>query len=591
MTETVLWTFGWTLIHGLWIGALVIGLAFFSCRLPRPRTRYGFALVLLASLTLSLPLTYAIVGDKPTDATTAGTLPAAPTNTEPLPPSASQRPAADSLFGVMSAASTPPQARWLTPLRESLPYLWMAGTGGGLLLLALGAVALWSLSRKARRIRCGRVTERAAIVAGSLGLKRSIRVATSDSIASPLVLGIFRPLVLLPTVPLQRWSEAELDLVLLHEFVHIQRHDNLVNMVQRVLGCALFFQPAAWWISRWLRHERELCCDEIVVRKFGSPDLYARTLLSLACAPRPADSLAIAMSRTPLVDRIAHILDKEHQPMKIPFVMSLPAAALAAGAFLMIDVQAQDPPPPAVAVDTVQTTQPAYPQAHKLLPGVVSVDQSAKTCTECHARAHRAASVSRAEWPFESTATSFQHPPFDVWPEASPTPTPSALDTNSATCTSCHRVLVPAATPRASSPQELTTYVVKHGDTLYRISKKLYKNVTHVPLLLEANPILKLDSNLKVGQHLNLLPGSVYLNANESSKNVLAVSPTVLEPAMDADFHLTLPRRVAEDDSEVATRLHERLMQLEKEAREIRAEIDSLRAGQPLPASASGVAR
>ena len=42
-----------------------------------------------------------------------------------------------------------------------------------------------------------------------------------------------------------------------------------------------FFHPAVWWISRRVREERELCCDDIAVKTCSDPALYASALLRL----------------------------------------------------------------------------------------------------------------------------------------------------------------------------------------------------------------------------------------------------------------------------------------------------------------------
>ena len=58
-------------------------------------------------------------------------------------------------------------------------------------------------------------------------------------------------------------------LVLAHEFAHIRRYDYLVNILQMVVETLLFYHPAVWWTSARIRHERELCCDDIAVAVDG----------------------------------------------------------------------------------------------------------------------------------------------------------------------------------------------------------------------------------------------------------------------------------------------------------------------------------
>ena len=62
----------------------------------------------------------------------------------------------------------------------------------------------------------------------------------------------------------------ELDRVLIHEWAHVQRRDDLVNILQIVVRIIAGWHPALWWIDRRLHVEREIACDEITVAVTGS---------------------------------------------------------------------------------------------------------------------------------------------------------------------------------------------------------------------------------------------------------------------------------------------------------------------------------
>jgi beta-lactamase regulating signal transducer with metallopeptidase domain len=65
----------------------------------------------------------------------------------------------------------------------------------------------------------------------------------------------------LPPAALTGYSPDEIEMVLLHELAHVRRWDNLINLIQRIVESLLFFHPAVWLISSWVRRERESCCD------------------------------------------------------------------------------------------------------------------------------------------------------------------------------------------------------------------------------------------------------------------------------------------------------------------------------------------
>ena len=83
----------------------------------------------------------------------------------------------------------------------------------------------------------------------------------------------------------------------------------------------LFFQPAVWLVTNWVRREREACCDAVVVGRTQRPHAYAELLVALASQlPRSVlfhPAAASAMAAGPLRGRIRRILGIEDDPMLI----------------------------------------------------------------------------------------------------------------------------------------------------------------------------------------------------------------------------------------------------------------------------------
>ena len=100
-------------------------------------------------------------------------------------------------------------------------------------------------------------------------MTRHVAVGVCDRLVAPVLIGVIRPMILLPPAALNGWTIEQLEMVLWHELAHLRRWDNLVNLLQRVVESLLFFHPAVWWVSGWARLERELCCDLLVVTRTG----------------------------------------------------------------------------------------------------------------------------------------------------------------------------------------------------------------------------------------------------------------------------------------------------------------------------------
>src|SRR5262249_46275746 len=201
------------------------------------------------------------------------------------------------------------------------------------LLLGPGLVGTRALRREGLIVSEGETHAMALRLAESLGMVRRFGVGVCDRIASPVLLGIVRPLILLPPAALSGWTADELEMALLHELAHLRRHDNLVNLWQCVVESFLFFHPVTWWLSAWVRLERERCCDRVVVGRTGKARPYGKMLAALA-GVTSRRAAASALAERPLVARIRTILNMEEKPMRLtlPEGFGLVGAALLGGA-------------------------------------------------------------------------------------------------------------------------------------------------------------------------------------------------------------------------------------------------------------------
>ena len=163
-----------------------------------------------------------------------------------------------------------------------LPWLWVCGAPLSFALTTAGLLGAERLRRQSRPLEDARITEMCRQLAASLRISCRVGVAICDRIAAPILVGVLRPMILLPAAALAGWDPQQLEMVLLHELAHVRRYDNLVNLLQRIVESVLFFQPMVWIISGWVRREREHCCDELVVARTRQPQAYAEMLVNLA---------------------------------------------------------------------------------------------------------------------------------------------------------------------------------------------------------------------------------------------------------------------------------------------------------------------
>jgi hypothetical protein len=141
---------------------------------------------------------------------------------------------------------------------------------------------------------------------------RTARLCTSDEIARPSVLGFFRPRVLIPAGLVEQLSPEELRQVVLHEMEHLRRADDWTNLLQKVALVLFPLNPALAWVERRLCAERELACDDRVLRSSAGRRAYALCLTHLAEYRMVRRSLALVLGawerRPELVRRVQRIL-------------------------------------------------------------------------------------------------------------------------------------------------------------------------------------------------------------------------------------------------------------------------------------------
>lgn len=198
-------------------------------------------------------------------------------------------PAADALPAAVTRQTGSDTPLPLTPETVSLAYegwlalLWLVGVGTLSCHLLVGYSAVARLRRKASIQHGGPLFDALSKMRrASPSLVPFSHIATHDAVSSPMVIGILRPLIIVPTQLSGRLQTLELEAVLLHELAHIRRGDNLSLLLQRLVSIALFFHPTVWLAGHQLKHNAELACDDYSLQTTGDSPAYARGLVRVA---------------------------------------------------------------------------------------------------------------------------------------------------------------------------------------------------------------------------------------------------------------------------------------------------------------------
>jgi beta-lactamase regulating signal transducer with metallopeptidase domain len=348
LTTSPVWmAAGWTMLHMIWLGASIGVTAALGRRLMRsssPEARYGVALAFLLVLAVSPIVIFMRVLETewrpamemvgPVKSIEQTGLASAEDRellmierTKPLDPEV------HSALGYAQRSSLP----FLVP---HLPWFWLFGSFSTFIAIVTGLIGVEQLRRQSRLVESGDLPRRCRALADSLGIARRFSVGICDRLATPVLIGIVRPLILLPPIALSGWSVEQLEMVLLHELAHLRRWDNLVNLLQRFVESLLFFHPVVWWLSSWVRLERELCCDRLVVERLGQPVAYAEMLVSMSGTSGRPHQAMLAMADRHVLTRIRRLLNLEERSMKLTMPEGLGMlSAVVVGVSLMLSSQ------------------------------------------------------------------------------------------------------------------------------------------------------------------------------------------------------------------------------------------------------------
>ena len=207
------------------------------------------------------------------------------------------------------AASRPSAAAWLALVSAAWGLIYLLGVAG----------TAWRWQR-------GRALLRALLQVAQQRRLHGMQVLEVDAPISPMLVGVWRPRLLVPA-HLAQFTPEQRQLVIAHELTHARRHDPLLLLLASMLQALLWFNPAARWLAGKLAWAQELGCDRQVLagRSPRQRQQYAAALVrQLGLQARPLPGLAFGGGG--MAERLLRMRDGQDR---------LPAASRALTALLL----------------------------------------------------------------------------------------------------------------------------------------------------------------------------------------------------------------------------------------------------------------
>lgn len=173
--------------------------------------------------------------------------------------------------------------RFLSDLYSKLhAYLWIVWIGTAVLLFVRKVTIYQSfvfyLKAGWAEVSDIRLLDALALIGKQAGVRQPVELYTNPLISSPLLLGLFRPCIVLPSVEL---SDADFMYTAWHELSHYKRLDMLYKWLMQLTACLHWFNPLVWLMCRELCRSCELACDETIIQRLDANGrrAYGDTLL------------------------------------------------------------------------------------------------------------------------------------------------------------------------------------------------------------------------------------------------------------------------------------------------------------------------
>jgi beta-lactamase regulating signal transducer with metallopeptidase domain len=281
-------TLGWTLVHSLW-QILAITLVYFVIVLFTKKASYrywsGMSLLLLQFMASGITF-FVISAISSSEKTFAGVA---------LAPK------------MLSSVQV-----MLSYLQTNLPLvvgIWVLGCAILFSRLILGYLWVNSLKNSPKNQFDEKLTQILLDIKQKMNITKNVQVKVSRIVSLPMIMGVLKPVILIPASLVSVFSQEQLETILAHELAHLKRHDFLLNGLQSVLDVIYFFHPAMWLLSAQIRKERENCCDDLALEVSGSKLLLAKTLVQLQeTIYTPKLAMAFGKRSYSLLERVQRIV-------------------------------------------------------------------------------------------------------------------------------------------------------------------------------------------------------------------------------------------------------------------------------------------
>lgn len=309
-------------VAGSFLAGLLLALKKWTGKQFSPTWQYvlwvGVLLIMVVPVSVKVPALVQPMQEKQTIQTASPTAAEQTVTEQPAPVDTMEAPAGE-ILPVTEETALPSIPWW-----DVLAVIWVLGALGSL------GYRLTGYFRFVRHIcRTGETMELD-------GVPKRLRVCKTSAAVSPMVMGMIRPVLILPETAL---TETRLPYVLRHELVHYRRGDIVWRWLAVLATSIHWFNPVVYVAAAQMQEACEISCDWCVVRSMeqAKRDDYMRVILELlaeAMAKKQILTTQMASEKKQLQRRFTMIRNQKPVGMKKLLLSVCVGTALLGAAWL-----------------------------------------------------------------------------------------------------------------------------------------------------------------------------------------------------------------------------------------------------------------
>lgn len=242
-------------------------------------SRWQYYAWLIVLIVMVLPISIHLPSkqenaDVPQTAVAEATVPQNPVESEPQAPEAVQK---SSVYTPVEHRTVEVAKGTTIPILDLLAVVWLAGT---VIFLLSCQISYWRFRRTIRKNSRPLICPLLEDCKEMYGIRANIQVRETTCTNTPLMVGVFRPTLLLPD---RKIPEHDLYYILVHELTHYQRHDLWYKWFAMLVNSIHWFNPAVYFLVRQINEECEISCDLTATRNMNEQEKkgYMNTILNL----------------------------------------------------------------------------------------------------------------------------------------------------------------------------------------------------------------------------------------------------------------------------------------------------------------------